>query len=214
MTTRIDSPADIALGLDYLKGVCPVLARIARETLELPLRRTEGGFPGLVRIVVAQQLSVKAAQSIQARLEALVPDMAPDRFLEASDAELRAVGLSAGKVRTLRAAAHAAIAGDIAFDLFHASDTEEVHRHLTVLPGIGPWTADVYCLFCLGHGDAFAPGDLALQEAARIAFDLPERPKVPTFLAMAEAWRPWRGVAARLLWAYYRVVKAREGIAG
>lgn len=214
MTTRIDSHADIALGLDYLKGICPVLARIASETPELPLRRTEGGFSGLVRIVVAQQLSVKAAQSIQMRLEALVPDMAPDRFLEASDVELRAVGLSAGKVRTLRAAAQAAIAGDIAFDLFHAIDTEEVHRHLTALPGIGPWTADVYCLFCLGHGDAFAPGDLALQEAARVAFDLPERPKGPDFIAMAEAWRPWRGVAARLLWAYYRVVKAREGVTG
>jgi DNA-3-methyladenine glycosylase II len=77
--------------------------------------------------------------------------------------------------------------------------------------GIGPWTADVYLLFCLGHPDAFPAGDLALQEAARVAYGLEARPSVKELIALAERWRPWRGVAAKVLWAYYRLAKAREG---
>ena len=83
---------------------------------------------------------------------------------------------------------------------------------MTGVKGIGPWTADIYLLFCLCHPDAFAAGDLALQEAARVALDLPERPKASALLALAEAWRPWRGVAAGLLWAHYRRLKSRDGI--
>jgi DNA-3-methyladenine glycosylase II len=83
---------------------------------------------------------------------------------------------------------------------------------LTALHGIGPWSADIYLLFCLGHSDAFPAGDLAVQEAARIAFGLRKRPDPKALTKLAEAWRPWRGVAAHLLWAYYHVVKRREGI--
>lgn len=83
---------------------------------------------------------------------------------------------------------------------------------LTALPGIGRWTAEIYLLFALGRADSFAPDDLALQESARLLFDLPERPRGRALAGMASAWSPWRGVAARLLWAYYRVEKEREGI--
>ena len=88
---------------------------------------------------------------------------------------------------------------------------DEAHALLTALKGIGPWTADIYLLFCLGHPDAFPAGDLALQEAARIAFGLEARPGAKELIALAERWRPWRGVAAKVLWAYYRLAKAREG---
>jgi DNA-3-methyladenine glycosylase II len=87
---------------------------------------------------------------------------------------------------------------------------DEVHATLTQVSGIGPWTADVFLLFCLGRPDAFAAGDLALQAAAQLALDLDKRPKAHELLDIAERWRPWRGVAARLLWAYYRVAKSKS----
>ena len=89
-------------------------------------------------------------------------------------------------------------------------DADDAHAALTALHGIGPWTADIYLLFCLGHADALPAGDLAVQEAARIAFGLRKRPGRQGAGEMAEAWRPWRGVAAHLLWAYYHVVKRRD----
>jgi DNA-3-methyladenine glycosylase II len=100
----------------------------------------------------------------------------------------------------------------IDFDALRDMPTDRVIKTLVAVPGIGPWTAEVYTMFSLGHADVFAPGDLALQEAARILYDLTERPKEKAFRAMAQEWAPWRSVAARLLWAYYRVSKNREGI--
>ncbi|WP_413855322.1 DNA-3-methyladenine glycosylase family protein, partial [Albidovulum sp.] len=93
-----------------------------------------------------------------------------------------------------------------------AAPDDVVIATLVALPGIGRWTAEVYALISLGRADVFAPGDLALQEAARMIFDLPERPTEPALRAMAEDWRPWRAVAARALWAYYRLRRKREGI--
>ena len=92
------------------------------------------------------------------------------------------------------------------------SSADEAHRALTALHGIGPWTADIYLLFCLGHPDAWPAGDLALQEAARLAFALRTRPTSREMGPLAEPWRPWRGVAARLLWSYYRAIKGRSGL--
>ena len=90
---------------------------------------------------------------------------------------------------------------------------EDAHRALSPSSGIGPWTADIFLLFCLGHPDAFPAGDLALQEAARLALGLKTRPDAKKLEKIAERWRPWRGVAARMLWAYYRGVKQRSGMA-
>ena len=89
-------------------------------------------------------------------------------------------------------------------------DADAAHAALTALHGVGPWTADIYLLFCLGHADAFPAGDLAVQESARIAFGLRKRPDAKALTKLAEAWRPWRGVAAHLLWAYYHAVKKRD----
>ena len=89
---------------------------------------------------------------------------------------------------------------------------DDAHAALVRLHGVGPWTADIYLLFCLGHADAWPAGDLALQEAARMAFGLKRRPHAKAMMSLAESWRPWRGVAAHLLWNYYRVAKGREGV--
>ncbi|HLQ18366.1 MAG TPA: DNA-3-methyladenine glycosylase 2 family protein, partial [Tabrizicola sp.] len=88
----------------------------------------------------------------------------------------------------------------------------EVVRSLVAVPGIGVWTAEIYAMFALGRADVFAPGDLALQEAARLLFELETRPSEKVLREMAAAWSPWRSVAARILWAYYRVARQREGI--
>jgi DNA-3-methyladenine glycosylase II len=91
-------------------------------------------------------------------------------------------------------------------------EAPEAHRALVAVKGVGPWTADIFLLFCLGHPDAFPAGDLALQEAARLALNLKKRPDVRKLEKIAERWRPFRGVAARMLWAYYRVAKRRAGV--
>jgi DNA-3-methyladenine glycosylase II len=88
----------------------------------------------------------------------------------------------------------------------------EAQEHLVAVKGIGPWTAEIYLMFYAGHADVFAPGDLALQEAVKLGFALPNRPNARQLAAIAEVWSPWRAVAARLLWAYYRVAKSREGV--
>ena len=130
-----------------------------------------------------------------------------DQLLAASDATLRAVGLSAGKVRTLRTLAAAIEDGTLDLDGLAAQPAEVAHATLCAVRGIGPWTADSFLLFCLGHPDAWPAGDLALQEAARVALRLNARPNTVTLDAIGDRWKPWRGVAARLLWAYYRALK-------
>jgi DNA-3-methyladenine glycosylase II len=165
----------------------------------------------LAAIVMGQQLSTASAAAILGRLEAAINPLDAKGVAAASDETLRACGLSTAKIRTLRAASEAVAAG---LDLpgLAEIDAEEAHEALVAIKGVGPWTADLYLLFCLGHADAFPAGDLALQEAARLALNLKTRPDAAKLEAIAERWRPHRGVAARMLWAYYRVAKARAGV--
>ena len=130
----------------------------------------------------------------------------------ASDETLRACGLSTPKMKTLRAIADAMADGALNLSALAETTAEEAHATLCAIHGIGPWTADIFLLFCLGHPDAWPAGDLALQEAARIALGLRNRPDAKRLEKIGQRWRPYRGVAARLLWAYYRVMK--EGRAG
>lgn len=212
MITRIDDMDDLRRGLSHLDAVCPVLRRLRADVGDPPLRRSEGGFAGLLRIVTAQQISAAAARSISRRLQDLGADADAAGFLALTPETLRAAGLSRPKIATLTRLAQAIASGEINLAGLGSASTETVRERLTALAGIGPWTADVYALFCLGHGDAFAPGDLALAEAVRMAYGLPDRPGVAALLARAEPWRPWRGAAARLLWAWYGAVKARDGV--
>jgi len=177
-----------------------------------PLRRREGGFAALCGIIVAQQVSVASATAIWARFEAQISPLTPQTLLAATDEDLRLSGLSRPKQQTLRALAQALVEGTLELEKLPDVTPEEVHVALTAVSGIGPWTADIYLMACIGHADAFAAGDLALQEAARHAFRLETRPNAAELVELAEAWRPWRGIAARVLWSYYRAVKAREGV--
>ena len=182
-----------------------------------PLRRREPGFEGLAAIVVSQQVSTASATAIFARLKPALgaADDAPFEaaaVAAADDGLLRRVGLSSPKIRTLRAMAAAVRDGTLAIDALAALPAEEAAARLVAVKGIGPWTAEVFLLFCLGHADAWPAGDIALQEAARVAFGLELRPDAAALTRLAERWRPYRAVAARLLWSYYRVVKRRDGI--
>lgn len=202
----IAADADLAEGAAHLAAVCPVWARVLPDLGPLPLRRRADGFGALLDAVVSQQLSVASARAISGRLVAAGLD-GPAPILAAGDDALRACGLSAQKIRYLRGIAAAGL--DYAA-LARAPD-EAVIETLVALPGIGRWTAEIYLMFALGRADAFAPDDLALQEAARLLYGLPERPRGRALAALAEPWRPWRSVAARGLWAYYRLAKGREG---
>ena len=122
------------------------------------------------------------------------------------------IGLSNAKVKTLKAIAKAIDSGTIDLHALADVSADQAHAALVALHGIGPWTADIYLLACIGHADAWPVGDLALQEAARLAFRLRKRPTTKEMGPLAERWRPWRAVAARLLWSYYRAVKQREGL--
>ena len=124
---------------------------------------------------------------------------------------LARAGLSSPKIRALKAIARAVAHGKLPLTALADLPADEAHAALTAIHGIGPWTADIYLLSCLGHADAWPAGDLALQEAARIAFGLRARPTAKEMAALAEPWRPWRAVAARVLWTYYRSIKGREG---
>lgn len=211
MATLLETDAALKRGLSELALADPVMAKLAANGVTPQLRRRPPGFEGLAWIVVGQQVSTASATAIWNRLRQILEPPTPDVFLRLSDEELRKAGLSAGKVRTLRAVATEIIEGRLPLDDLRNHAAEEAHALLTRVKGIGPWTADVYLLFCLGHPDAFPSGDLAVQEAARLAYGLEQRPDAKALTALAEAWRPWRGVAAKMLWAYYRAVKSREG---
>jgi DNA-3-methyladenine glycosylase II len=176
------------------------------------LRRRAGGYAGLAQIIVSQQVSVASAAAIYGRLvEACKPFEAACLLRLRKDKLLR-VGLSNAKVKTLKAIAKAVETRAIDLDALADIPADDAHAALVKLHGIGPWTADIYLLSCIGHADAWPAGDLALQEAARLAFNLRKRPTVKEMGPLAEGWRPWRAVAARLLWTYYRAVKQREGL--
>jgi DNA-3-methyladenine glycosylase II len=214
MSAIIRSLDDIAAGLTALAGQDPLIARLCDICDLPPLRRSEGGFAALVSIIVSQQVSVASGRAIEARTRQALAPLTAERLMAATDDEYRAGGLSAPKIRAMRALAQAVAAG-LDLEGLALRPADEAHAALTAVKGIGPWTADIYLMFCLGHADAFAAGDLALQEALKLALDLPERPAPAALLAHAERWRPWRGVAARLLWAYYAHRKAgREGAPG
>ena len=212
MIRRIASDSDLEEGMAALSAAHPQWRALIALTGLPPLRRHEAGFAELVAIIVGQQLSVESARAILARMHALLGPLTPERIRLATDDELRLTGLMRPKQRAIRALAEAIVTGALDLAALEQASPEEVHTRLTAIHGIGPWTADIYLMFSLGHGDGFAAGDLAIQEAARHAFGLPARPDAKALAALAENWRPWRGTAARLLWAYYALIKNRQGI--
>ena len=203
----ITSQECISEGLVALNKLEPKFRQAINAIDEIPLRRTSGGFDRLLSTIVSQQLSVAAADAIWKKIE-LAGLNQINKIKKVSDQDLRQVGLSKQKVRYVRSLANA----KINYDALKAMPTSEVVSELTQVSGVGNWTAEIYAMFSLGRADVFAPGDLALQEATRLLFNLPERPSEKELRVMAKEWSPWQAVAARLLWSYYNHQKKREGI--
>ena len=203
----ITSDACVTEGAEWLAEQCPEMARAYKLTAPLPLRLKPEGFGQLLSAIISQQVSVASAAAITARIKA-AGFMDREVMAGASEGALRACGLSRQKIQYSLALAQAAID----FEKLRDLESDDVIKVLTEVKGIGVWTAEIYVKFSLGRADVFAAGDLALQEGARMLYGLDSRPSEKQLRAMAEAWRPWRSVAARVLWAYYAQEKRREGI--
>lgn len=207
MSRIIRNDADVAEGAAWLARAEPRFADVLAQTGPLPLRLKTDGFAGLMEIIISQQVSVASATAIRTRMaEAGLLD--PECVRRADEDTLRAAGLSRPKARYASILAHA----DLDYALLHQMSDGKVMSRLTAITGIGPWTAQIYAMFCLGRSDVFPPGDLALQVAAQAVFTLEQRPNAAALEDLAQKWSPWRSVAARALFAYYRVLKNREGL--
>ena len=211
MTGLITTEADLERAIEGLVAADPRFTALIATAGRPPLRRRPHGFAGLAATIVSQQLSTASAGAIWGRLAAAFDPFEPAAIIRARAAKLAKLGLSGPKIKSLKEIARAIDRGGLAIATLGELAAEDAHAALTAVHGIGPWTADIYLLSCLGHADAWPAGDLALQEAARIAFGLRTRPSAKEMVPLAEAWRPWRAVAARVLWTYYRTIKGREG---
>ena len=210
--TIITDEADIARGVVHLAGSCPHMRMISEVCGAPPLRWREQGFAGLVTTITGQQVSVASANAIRARMDQQLGEITPERIAETSEQALRACGLSGPKIKTLRALSEAITSGSLPFSRLGEMPVEEAHAAMVKVHGIGPWTAEVYLMFCLGVQDIFAPADIALQEGAKLAMGLEARPGTKQMAEIAARWQPWRAVAARMLWAYYGHIKKRQGV--
>jgi DNA-3-methyladenine glycosylase II len=212
MTLHLNSQADLEEAIHALLKLDPRLQPVFAVAGMPALRRREPGFVGLAHIVCGQQLSTASAAAIWGRLTAAFDPFDHDNLRRARTDRLGRLGLSAAKIKTLKTLAREIAAGRVNLDVLANEDADAAHHTLVSLHGIGPWTADVYLLFCLGHGDAWPAGDLAVQEAVKIGLGLKTRPTPQQMASLAEPWRPIRGAAAHLWWSYYRAIKKREGV--
>jgi DNA-3-methyladenine glycosylase II len=214
MTVHLNTQADLEAAIHALLEQDPRLKPVFEKTGMPALRRREPGFMGLAHIVTGQQLSTASAGAIWARLTAAFDPFHPESLRKARAERLGRLGLSAAKIKTLKNIARELAAERLNFDVLANEDADAAHNTLTALHGIGPWTADVYLLFCLGHGDAWPAGDIAIQEGVKVGLGLKTRPTPKEMAPLGEPWRPLRGAAAHLWWSYYRVLKNREGVIG
>ncbi|MGH6862091.1 MAG: DNA-3-methyladenine glycosylase family protein [Phyllobacterium sp.] len=208
---RIDTLDDIAEGLEMLVKSHPELAGIAERAGPLPLRRSQPGFESLASVIVSQQVSKASADSIWRRLTGLIAPLTPATYLAAGEDAWRSAGLSRAKQATLVRISEAILAGDLDLLALCERPVDDAMLAMTGVKGIGPWTAEVYLLFSAGHADVFPSGDVALQHAYAHAYGESARPDSKALRALAERWSPWRGVAARLFWAYYAATRGRDG---
>ena len=200
---RLTSDRHLAEAVTALARQCAHMRQIHAQHGMPPLRDFNAGFSGLAKIVTGQQLSIASANAIWSRVSAAIQPFEAERLLAMPDAGLAKLGLSRAKIRTLKALAAAVMSGELNFRALNKRTDLAIHETLTALHGIGPWTADIYLLFALRRADAFAAGDLALQIAAQGILDLDQRPTAAQLSHIAERWRPFRAVAARLLWSHY-----------
>jgi DNA-3-methyladenine glycosylase II len=209
---RLEAQHVLTRHLTALLASDPRLVPIAARAGQVDLRRSVGGFEGLARIVVGQQLSTQSADAIWRRFAVLDGATEPHGFLLLGDEALRAAGFSIAKVLTLRALATAITEARLDLAPLATLPADAARALLTAHKGIGPWTAELYLMFAAGHPDVFPAGDIALQHAAHWGLGLDERPSAKSLAAMAEAWAPWRSAAAHLFWRYYRAIRNKEGV--
>jgi DNA-3-methyladenine glycosylase II len=202
---------DIKSAISELLVIDPAFAAVVERIPAVPLRYRQPGYEGLAHIVVGQMVSRASADAIWGRLEALTDGVTAERVLAHPVEALRGVGLSGAKESTLRGLAMACADG-LDLEAVAGLPAAEAIARLTSVKGVGPWSAEVFLLFCAGHPDIFPSGDVALQSAAASAFQLPERPTDKALRAMAAHWQPCRSIAARVLWAYYAVQHKRDAI--
>lgn len=209
---RLDSVAAIAGHIDALVRIDARLASVRDFAGDVQPRVNRRGFAGIAKVICGQQVSVASANAIWSRFEALPGALDPLAYLSLSEAEVRASGFSGGKFRTVRVIAEAIAAGLLDFDHVETLPAEEAVCYLTTHKGIGPWTAEVYLMFCAGHTDVFPAGDLALLKAVQHGLGLPERPNIAQMVDIAHFWSPHRSAAALLFWRYFAQMRAREGV--
>lgn len=205
MIARIRTRADIDAGTAYLQAACPHM-KVAIGALRspIPLRTRKGGFEALLHMIVSQQVSVASAAAIWARVEAGITPMIPEVLLRKRDTTLQGLGLSRPKVRYAKELARAIVSGELQLDQLARMESDAAMAYLTAVPGIGQWTAEIYLMFCLGKPDIFPSGDIALQNTYQLVAGCAARPSTKEMAVIAEAWSPWRAVAARVLWTYLR----------
>jgi len=203
----IDTNQDIQQGLISLQKLDPELHTVIKFAGEVPLRREEGGFSGLARIIIGQHVSTASASAIHGRFMKYINPITPETYLNTPQQILIDIGLTRAKQITLTTLAEAILDKSLDLDALQTLDATTAIAKLTTIKGIGPWTAEIYLLFCIGHPDVFAAGDLAIREAYRHAFNLPERPSEKALRNIASKWSPQKAIATRLFWAYYAKTK-------
>ena len=206
--------ATLERGVTVLARRDAVLARIVERFGTPPLWARPAGFATLVQIILEQQVSLASARAAFDRLAARVDPLTPGGLLELSDADLLAVGFSRQKAHYARALAAAVGDGTLDLDGLARLDDERVERELCAVPGIGPWTATIYRLMVLRRPDAWPAGDVALAQSLAESSGRTVRPSPAEMLVLAEAWRPWRAVAARILWHGYLERRAARRVNG
>ncbi len=201
---------------DTLLGACGWLAErddaLARAFTEIGVpawRAAPPAYSAIARMIAFQQITTKAAASIWGRVEAALGEVCTEAVLGADEDTLRACGLSRPKIRHLRSIAEAVESGALNLDRVHGAGMDEARAELIAVKGIGPWTADLFLLYC-GRLDAFPIGDVGLMESYKMLSDAETRHDTRAFNAVAEAWRPYRGVAAHLLWGWINAERAKS----
>lgn len=206
------APVADRAAIEWLVAADPDLARIEESAGPLPWRRRADGFPGLLQAIVGQMISNQAAAAIWGRVRSLPGALDPSGLLLLDEADLRAAGLSRPKVAHARDLAEAFVDGRLSAAGIAAMADEEAVAAITAVRGMGRWSAEIYLLFALGRQDVFPAGDIAVAGAAAALKGLPERPGPIELRTLAEAWRPARSLAARLLWHHWRHLTGRPAI--
>ena len=194
---------DLLSASEILAERDPDLARVLDRIGPPPIWDREPGFPTLVHIILEQQVSLASAKAAFDKLVERIARLEPAPFLNLYDTELKAIGFSGQKGRYCRELAKAVLGGSLDLDDLELLADDQVRAELTKVTGIGRWTADIYLLMALGRPDVWPRGDLALLKAVQDIKGFAERPTAVEFKTLGERWRPWRSVAARMLWNHY-----------